>query len=232
MSDYLNLVLFEPEIPQNTGNLIRLAANMGATLHLIHPLGFELGEKAVRRSGLDYHALACVVEHQNFPAFLRQQEPASLYAGTWPRFRATVVNTGTGHALTLPDGVGFRVELYIKTSPSDPPGWPSDHDWGYCLDSCTVTRYQYLADVGQLLAGESVDVWFEALDLDPSPDFPGEGSYDIYAQVDVAFGNDSVYWGRYLETDEENNIWHGTMDLAIFVPDNFSYLPLIFRFAP
>ena len=80
MSDYLNLVLFEPEIPQNTGNLIRLAANMGATLHLIHPLGFELGEKAVRRSGLDYHALACVVEHQNFPAFLRQQEPASLYA--------------------------------------------------------------------------------------------------------------------------------------------------------
>ena len=48
-----NIVLFEPEIPPNTGNIIRLCANTGAQLHLIHPLGFEMGEKALRRAGLD-----------------------------------------------------------------------------------------------------------------------------------------------------------------------------------
>lgn len=76
----LNLVLYEPEIPQNTGNLIRLAANMGVVLHLIHPLGFDLSEKAVRRAGLDYHALACVKEYADFAQFLQLQAPDSLYA--------------------------------------------------------------------------------------------------------------------------------------------------------
>ena len=80
MSSYLNLVLYQPEIPQNTGNLIRLAANMGATLHLIHPLGFDLGEKAVRRAGLDYHALACVREYADYADFLNRQKQPSLYA--------------------------------------------------------------------------------------------------------------------------------------------------------
>lgn len=65
-----NLVLFEPEIPPNTGNLIRLAANLGATLHLIEPLGFSLDIKSVRRAGLDYHDLTRVHTHTNLDACL------------------------------------------------------------------------------------------------------------------------------------------------------------------
>lgn len=61
-----HLVLFEPEIPPNTGNLIRLCANTGCTLHLIKPLGFQLDRKAVRRAGLDYDELATVQVHANF----------------------------------------------------------------------------------------------------------------------------------------------------------------------
>ncbi len=60
-----NLVLFEPEIPPNTGNLIRLAANLGAKLHLVEPLGFSLDIKSVRRAGLDYHDLTRVKTHEN-----------------------------------------------------------------------------------------------------------------------------------------------------------------------
>ena len=59
----LNVVLFQPEIPPNTGNIIRLCANTGARLHLVRPLGFRLDAKAVRRAGLDYHDLADVREH-------------------------------------------------------------------------------------------------------------------------------------------------------------------------
>lgn len=56
----LNVILFQPEIPPNTGNLIRLCANSGATLHLIEPLGFSMDTKALRRAGLDYHESARV----------------------------------------------------------------------------------------------------------------------------------------------------------------------------
>ncbi len=59
----LQIVLFEPEIPPNTGNLIRLCANTGADLHLVEPLGFSLDEKALRRAGLDYHETARVQVH-------------------------------------------------------------------------------------------------------------------------------------------------------------------------
>jgi tRNA (cytidine/uridine-2'-O-)-methyltransferase len=62
------VVLFEPEIPGNTGNAIRLCANSGATLHLIKPLGFRLDDKSLRRSGLDYHDLADVKIHSSLDA--------------------------------------------------------------------------------------------------------------------------------------------------------------------
>ena len=67
----LNVVLFEPEIPPNTGNVIRLCANTGATLHLVRPLGFRLDARSVQRSGLDYHELADVQVHDDFAACLR-----------------------------------------------------------------------------------------------------------------------------------------------------------------
>jgi tRNA (cytidine/uridine-2'-O-)-methyltransferase len=63
-----HIAVFEPEIPPNTGNLIRLAANTGCELHLIKPLGFNLDRKSVRRAGLDYDELATVHVHENFAA--------------------------------------------------------------------------------------------------------------------------------------------------------------------
>jgi tRNA (cytidine/uridine-2'-O-)-methyltransferase len=65
-----HVVLFEPEIPPNTGNVIRLCANTGATLHLIKPLGFRMDDKSLQRSGLDYHDLANVKVHSGFDACL------------------------------------------------------------------------------------------------------------------------------------------------------------------
>ena len=77
-----HVVLYQPEIPPNTGNVIRLCANVGATLHLIHPLGFELDEPRVRRAGLDYRELACVREHASLAACLAMLEGARLFAIT------------------------------------------------------------------------------------------------------------------------------------------------------
>jgi tRNA (cytidine/uridine-2'-O-)-methyltransferase len=66
----IHVVLYEPQIPPNTGNVIRLCANTGATLHLVRPLGFRLDDKHLRRSGLDYHDLADVRVHADLQACL------------------------------------------------------------------------------------------------------------------------------------------------------------------
>ena len=63
-----DIVLYQPEIPPNTGNLIRLAANTGCRLHLVEPLGFDLSDKQVARAGLDYHDMACVTVHAGWDA--------------------------------------------------------------------------------------------------------------------------------------------------------------------
>ncbi len=78
----LNIVLYEPEIPANTGNIIRLCANTGAALHLIQPLGFELDDKKLRRAGLDYHEWAEVKQYQNWDVFLEQHPRSRLFALT------------------------------------------------------------------------------------------------------------------------------------------------------
>jgi tRNA (cytidine/uridine-2'-O-)-methyltransferase len=71
-----NIVLVEPEIPPNTGNVIRLAANTGCTLHLVEPLGFSMDDKHMRRAGLDYHEYAQLKRHADWVAFLRDEQPA------------------------------------------------------------------------------------------------------------------------------------------------------------
>ena len=76
------IALYEPEIPPNTGNIIRLCANTGCHLHLIHPLGFNLDEKSVRRAGLDYRDMVNVQEHDDFPSFLLAMHGKTLYALT------------------------------------------------------------------------------------------------------------------------------------------------------
>jgi tRNA (cytidine/uridine-2'-O-)-methyltransferase len=80
MNSMFHVVLFEPEIPPNTGNTIRLCANTGATLHLVKPLGFRLDDKSLKRSGLDYHDLADVTIHENLEACLSQLHGSRLFA--------------------------------------------------------------------------------------------------------------------------------------------------------
>lgn len=70
-----HIVLVEPEIPPNTGNVIRLAANTGCTLHLVEPLGFSMDDKHMRRAGLDYHEYATVLRHTDWDAFLAHAKP-------------------------------------------------------------------------------------------------------------------------------------------------------------
>lgn len=90
-----HIVLYQPEIPPNTGNIIRLCANTGAQLHLIHPLGFALDDAKLRRAGLDYHEWAEVREHASLDAFLQDVAPERLYAFT----------TKARHC---PSDIGFR----------------------------------------------------------------------------------------------------------------------------
>lgn len=78
----LHIILYEPEIPQNTGALIRLSANMGAQLHLIQPFAFDLSEKRVRRAGLDYHELANVYQHKNLQVCIDRIQPNRVFALT------------------------------------------------------------------------------------------------------------------------------------------------------
>ncbi len=70
-----NIVLVHPEIPPNTGNVIRLCANTGCTLHLIEPLGFSMDDKHMRRAGLDYHEYAELRRHADWNAFLQAEQP-------------------------------------------------------------------------------------------------------------------------------------------------------------
>ncbi|APV52225.1 tRNA (uridine(34)/cytosine(34)/5-carboxymethylaminomethyluridine(34)-2'-O)-methyltransferase TrmL [Betaproteobacteria bacterium GR16-43] len=75
-----HIVLFQPEIPPNTGNVIRLCANVGARLHLVEPLGFSLEDKLLRRAGLDYHEMASVTVHRDWAACRAQLGAARLFA--------------------------------------------------------------------------------------------------------------------------------------------------------
>ena len=77
-----HIVLHNPMIPPNTGNIIRLSANVGFHLHLIEPLGFEFEEKALRRAGLDYHDLSRVSRHKDYEAFIEAQKPERVFAIT------------------------------------------------------------------------------------------------------------------------------------------------------
>jgi tRNA (cytidine/uridine-2'-O-)-methyltransferase len=79
-----NIVLVEPQIPPNTGNVIRLAANTGCALHLVEPLGFSMDHKLLQRAGLDYHEYADVQRHASWPAFIATIQPnaARLFAFT------------------------------------------------------------------------------------------------------------------------------------------------------
>jgi tRNA (cytidine/uridine-2'-O-)-methyltransferase len=74
------VALYEPEIPPNTGNIIRLCANTGSGLHLIEPLGFSINDRDLKRAGLDYHEYASITTHANYPAFLDSLSGRRIFA--------------------------------------------------------------------------------------------------------------------------------------------------------
>jgi tRNA (cytidine/uridine-2'-O-)-methyltransferase len=118
----LQVVLFEPEIPPNTGNVIRLCANTGARLHLVKPLGFRLDERAVRRSGLDYHELAEVTVHANFTDCMASLGPPSR----WFAFST--------HGTVTHDAVRYEHDDVLVFGP-ETRGLPPD-----VLDQCPPAR--------------------------------------------------------------------------------------------
>ncbi len=96
------IVLVEPEIPPNTGNIIRLAANTGCALHLIEPLGFSMDDKLMRRAGLDYHEYAEVRRHANWQAFIDREQPDRTRM-----FALTTRGSRHAHALAFLPGDWF-----------------------------------------------------------------------------------------------------------------------------
>ncbi len=115
----LHIVLYQPEIPPNTGNIIRLCANTGAQLHLIHPLGFELDDKRLRRAGLDYHEFAGVREHPSLEDFIRAVMPANLYGLTTKATRSYAeARFQPGDALLFgPESRGLPPEIRASLPP-------------------------------------------------------------------------------------------------------------------
>ena len=113
----IDVLLYQPEIPPNTGNIIRLCANTGARLHLIEPLGFDLSDRQLKRAGLDYHEYARLQVHANLNAALDQLMPNRLFAlTTRGRVRYDIPNFADGDAFLfgpetrgLPDAVLERI---------------------------------------------------------------------------------------------------------------------------
>ena len=124
-----HIVLVAPEIPPNTGNVIRLAANTGCTLHLIEPLGFSLDDKHMRRAGLDYHEYAPLRRHASWQEFLAQQAPAparlfgfstratrsafdvAFLPGDWLVFGSETRGLPEPVRASLPDGQSLRLAM-------------------------------------------------------------------------------------------------------------------------
>jgi tRNA (cytidine/uridine-2'-O-)-methyltransferase len=108
----VRILFFEPRIPQNTGNAIRLAAVTGAELHLVEPLGFDLSEPKLRRAGLDYHDLAHVVVHRDL-------------AAAWDAFAGARVLAFTTRATTVYTDVAYRRDDVLLFGP-EPTGLPDE----------------------------------------------------------------------------------------------------------
>lgn len=117
----LHIVLVAPEIAGNTGNVIRLAANVGATLHLVEPLGFDFDDRKLRRAGLDYHDLANVRVHPDWPSCRAALPVGRAFAFT---SRATIrycdVPYRAGDALVFgAEGAGLSAEVLAGFAPSE-----------------------------------------------------------------------------------------------------------------
>ena len=114
----MHIVLFQPEIPPNTGNIIRLCANSGAQLHLIHPLGFKMDEKELRRAGLDYREFAAVKEYVDWAIFLSEQKPTRIFACTTKAVQSysAVKYAENDYLLFGPESRGLPIEIINAAS--------------------------------------------------------------------------------------------------------------------
>ncbi len=111
-----DIALYQPEIPPNTGNIMRLCANTGCRLHLIHPLGFSLDAKQVKRAGMDYRDLAVVQEHDNVAAFNLAMQGKRVFAlSTKVNTRYTAVAFQPGDVLLFgPETRGLPEALLLS----------------------------------------------------------------------------------------------------------------------
>ncbi len=114
-----DIVLYQPEIPPNTGNLIRLAANTGSRLHLVRPLGFRLDDKQLLRAGLDYHDMANVTVHEDWPAVRQALNAKRWWAFTTKASRVhSEVAFQPGDVLLFgPETRGLPAELLAEFAP-------------------------------------------------------------------------------------------------------------------
>ena len=114
------VVLYQPEIPPNTGNIIRLCANTGSSLHLIHPVAFDLDDKRMRRAGLDYHEYAAVKEHADFENWRESVSGGRIFACTTKGATCyTDVQFSPGdHLLFGPESCGLPAEV-LDSLPSE-----------------------------------------------------------------------------------------------------------------
>ena len=116
----LHVVLVQPEIAPNTGNVIRLCANTGARLHLIEPLGFALDDAKLRRAGLDYHEYAALETHASFDAFIARHAPVRWFPfSTRGTTRYDEVHYQDGDALVFGrESAGLGEELLARAPPA------------------------------------------------------------------------------------------------------------------
>lgn len=115
-----HIVLYQPEIPPNTGNIIRLCANTGSTLHLVYPLGFELDDKRLRRAGLDYRETAEVFQHADFDAFLETVAPQRWFGfSTRGQQRYDRIDYRAGDALVFGPETRGLPQTLLELVPSE-----------------------------------------------------------------------------------------------------------------
>jgi tRNA (cytidine/uridine-2'-O-)-methyltransferase len=148
----LKIVLFQPEIPPNTGNIIRLCANTGCSLHLIEPLGFKWEDRKLRRAGLDYREFARVSRYPDLEAYRLQHGDSRLFgATTRAETRFDAVHYRPGDALLFgPETRGLPAELLQQLGPAHCIRLPMRPDSRSLnlSNACAVVVYEALRQLG------------------------------------------------------------------------------------
>ncbi|OTG81011.1 tRNA (cytidine(34)-2'-O)-methyltransferase [Acinetobacter sp. ANC 4648] len=148
----IHVVLFEPEIPANTGNIIRLCANTGAQLHLVKPLGFELDDKKLRRAGLDYHEWAHMKVWENFTECLAYLEVQGVERDAI--YPLTTKGSETPHTSDLNRSVALLMGPETRGLPEDVRMmFPKDH-W-ICLPMAATSRSLNLSNATAVILYEA-----------------------------------------------------------------------------